>query len=131
MEKQSIWFKLKTLLFSPSDREDIKAFREILPFFLLVTAVMVWIYSLMLRTVPDLDNPLRLGIFTVLMIIHLALYWLSFYFSITQRRNLIYMVIQGVIVFMLVLVTRSDTIVFALYTSLIGRPFMQLFFIWH
>jgi NarL family two-component system sensor histidine kinase YdfH len=121
MEKQSVWRKLIILLFSPSDREDFKAFRDILPFFLLVTAMMVWIYSLMLRTAPALEYPLRHGAFTTLMVVHLALYWLSFYFSITQRRTFIYMLIQGVIVFLIVLVTRSDIVVIALYTSLIGN----------
>jgi NarL family two-component system sensor histidine kinase YdfH len=126
MDKQSIWRKLINRFFIPPGEEDLKAFKDILPFYLMVTLVMGWIYTMVLRTTPALKDPLLLAGFTVLMVVHLILYWLTMFFGQKQSRVFSYIIFQGALVFVIVLITRSDIVVMALFTSLIGNAIGML-----
>jgi NarL family two-component system sensor histidine kinase YdfH len=126
MENQSIWKKISRSLLVPPGDKDFKAFREILPFYLMVTLVMVWIYIQVLRTSPTMEDPLLLTAFSILLVIHLILYWLTIYFSVNQKRIYLYLFIQGVIAFIIVLVTLSDVVVMALFTAMIGNAIGML-----
>jgi NarL family two-component system sensor histidine kinase YdfH len=121
MGTQSVWHKLFNLLFVPPGDEDKKAFKEILPFYLLVTLVMGWIYTVVMTSNPTVQDPGVAAAFTILLVVHLVLYWLTIFFSTDKKRTYLYLVFQGVLIFVIVLITRSDTLVMALYTSMIGN----------
>ncbi len=98
-----------------NNKEDQEAYKEIIPFFVMITGVLVWMYTL---AVPD-QLFYRVA-FTVLMLIHLFLYWGSFLFITDVRRTSYYFFIQGAVAFILVLLGRNFGLTIGLYSALIG-----------
>jgi len=98
-----------------------KEFRETLPFFFLITLVLIWMYIQMVITAPPLADPLRRIVFTFLMLVHLVLYWRSFWASNNDQRTIYYFVAQGILAFLLVLISEEIGLAIALFTSLIGN----------
>lgn len=121
MEKQNIWRKLLNRLFGNVNKEERKAIKEVLPFFLLVTLVLIWLYILVLKTVPAVQDPILLAVFSALMAVHMLFYWFSIYFSMTRQRTFFYLLTQGILVMVIVVITRSDTVVMALFSALMGN----------
>ena len=69
---------------------------------------------------PALRDPLRLASFIVLVIAHIALYWLSVFLVGSLRRTLTYLVLQGLLAFGLNLLGSNLALIFGLYMGLIG-----------
>lgn len=120
MKAERNWRKRIRQLFIPEFEGSAETFKEILPFFILVTLVMGGMYNLTLVHAPALDNPLRLIAFSLLFFLHLVLYWMSIYFSQSERRTILYLITQGSLAFILVLVSEDINLVIALYASLTG-----------
>jgi NarL family two-component system sensor histidine kinase YdfH len=120
METKRNWRKTIRQLFIPEVEGYEETFKEVLPFFILVTLVMGGMYTLTLVYAPALDDPLRLAAFSLLFFIHLILYWMSIYFSQSERRTILYLIIQGSLAFILVLISEDINLVIALYASLTG-----------
>ena len=64
-------------LFIPLDRVEKTEIREVLPFFALISLAWVWMYIVYIRAITSPQNAV---IFTVLMVVHLGLYWAVFRF---------------------------------------------------
>ena len=73
MEKQSFWKKFSQLLNDPSKKEILEAFKEISPFYLMVTLVVGWVYYQVVQTTPSLEDPKQHALFIVLLLVHLLL----------------------------------------------------------
>lgn len=121
METRSPWHKKLARHFTPFGEADLQAFKEVLPFFIMVTLVIGWVYYQVRRTAPALLDTGSMAVFTVLLVIHLLLYWLTIFFSVTPRRTLAYIIIQGFLVLVIVMVSRSEIVVMSLYAALIGN----------
>ncbi len=94
--------------------------RESVPFFLIVTFVLLALYGSALYGSPALRTPEKLLPFTVLIAAHIGLYWLVGVVPEALRWQAGYLVIQGVLALLLVLLTRNLVIIFGLFPALIG-----------
>jgi two-component system, NarL family, sensor histidine kinase YdfH len=91
-----------------------------LPFFILVTVILAGIASWAVYTTPGLQIPNRYIPFAVLMIIHIGLYWVSFLLKDEFSIILAYLVLQGMLAFLLNLIGQSIGLSIGLYMGLIG-----------
>ncbi len=107
--------------FLPKNREGNTEFKEVIPFFLLVTLAMLFMYLVYVR---QFDTPLLIAVFTILMLVHLVTYWMVFRF-INRRSHLRwYFFLQGLLAFgiaMLVPNFADYGLVIGLFSSLIGN----------
>jgi len=102
---------------SPDQSEDV---REVRPFFLIVMAVLAFLYGLAVFRSPGLRAPARLIPFTVLMLAHAVLHWFSPRVAFF-RQGIPYLAVQGALAFVLTLLTNDTTMILGLYTGLIGE----------
>jgi NarL family two-component system sensor histidine kinase YdfH len=104
----------------PAFEGSDKALKEVLPFFIMVTLVMGGMYTLAVVNSTALDDSLRLAAFTSLFILHLLLYWTSLHFAQVERRTILYLILQGSLAFVLVLLSEEPNLIMGLYASLTG-----------
>jgi two-component system, NarL family, sensor histidine kinase YdfH len=90
------------------------------PFFIFVTVILTGIYVLSVLNSPTLHNPLSFIIFTLLMIVHISLYWCVSYFEKSLRWILGYLILQGMLAFTLSLMGQNLALTIGLYGGLIG-----------
>lgn len=95
--------------------------REARPFYVIVMIVLAGLYALALFNSPDLRDPVRLAVFSALMLVHAALHWQSTRVVGNRRASLIYLTIQGALVFVLPIIATSDFLVLGLSMALIGE----------
>ena len=105
-------------LFFPSSKANIQAIREVIPFFALVTAALIWMYSIYVR---QIESTLTAVIFSLLMLLHLILYWAVFRFIDDLRSLRLYFIFQGLLVFVIVQFAGDFGLAIGLYASLIGN----------
>jgi NarL family two-component system sensor histidine kinase YdfH len=115
--EKSIFVKVKDLFFPPG-RTDIKAVQEVIPFFALVTIALVWMYVIYVR---QIEITLTAVIFSLLMLLHLILYWAVFRFIQDTRSLRLYFIFQGLLAFVIVLFVEDFGLAIGLYASLIGN----------
>ncbi|MBN2045374.1 MAG: sensor histidine kinase [Anaerolineales bacterium] len=109
--------KVKDLIF-PSEKTDNHAAQEIFPFYLMVTVAMAWMYMVYIR---QIDNPLSAVIFTILMVMHVGLYWGIFLFLGNALSLRLYFIFQGLLAFVIVFFAEDYGLAIGLYASLIGN----------
>lgn len=90
------------------------------PFFLLLTFACGFIYVESIITNPAVREPARLVPFTVLMSIHVALHWYSVR-QRTWRRISVYLVIQGLLAFVVTYLGGNLGPLLGLYLGLVGE----------
>ena len=90
------------------------------PFFLILTAAYVFVYFQAVFSNSALRQPLRLALFTVLMVIHICLHWFSVRVAKTHKPA-IYLVVQGGLAFTIVAVGGNIGVLLSLYLGLIGE----------
>jgi NarL family two-component system sensor histidine kinase YdfH len=103
---------------SPDQSEDV---REVRPFFLIVMAVLVFLYGVAVYGSLDLRAPARLIPFTLLMLVHAILHWFSPRLAFPLRRGLVYLSVQGALAFALTVLANNATLILGLYVGLIGE----------
>jgi NarL family two-component system sensor histidine kinase YdfH len=90
-------------------------------FFLFMTLVLIGVYFLSVAQNPLLKQPGLLLLFTLLMVIHIVLHWLVIPIIQTPQRKVVYIVLQGLLAFVITHLSRNTGMVFALYMALIGE----------
>jgi hypothetical protein len=95
--------------------------RETRPFYLIVMAVLAGLYGLALYYSVELRAPEHLIPFTLLMLLHAGLHWNSPRVVGNLRASIIYLVVQGTLVFVLPLIAQADYLVMGLSLALIGE----------
>ena len=91
------------------------------PFFAFVTLVMAIIYGIVVIQVPDLRaDSTKFMLFTVLMVVHAAFYWLPFLFPFSPSQGLVFLLVQSVLAYTLIFITASLILIFGLIAPLIG-----------
>jgi len=90
------------------------------PFFLILTAAFVFVYFQAVLSNTALRQPVRLVLFTVLMVVHITLHWLSMR-VLKWGQVAIYLIIQSVLAFSIVTLGGSIGPLLALYMGLIGE----------
>ncbi len=120
MNKSKTWRTRLRSIFMLDEEADREAFREVLPFFLLVTLAVggILLYT-GLNT--DFSAPLWRTVFILLSVMHVAFYWMLLVFVATDRRTIIYLTLQGTLVFTLIHLSGSPSLAVALYGALLGN----------
>jgi len=80
----------------------------------------MFLYVSAVYTSPVLQQPVRLALFTILMVIHGALYWYVGWFAKSNGRSIAYLVLQGILAFVLILLADYSVMILGLYPPLIG-----------
>ena len=107
-------------LFAQSSPDQSEEVREVRPFFLIVMAVLAFLYGVAVYGSPDLRAPARLIPFTLLMLVHAVLHWFSPRVAFF-RQGIPYLAVQGALAFVLTLLANDTTMILGLYTGLIGE----------
>lgn len=110
-------------LFMQKNRFLYRLFKEEtseIPFFIFLTVVLMMIYALAVATSPELRAPLRLAPFTLLMVAHIGLYWSVGLWSKNPPRILLYLVLQGALAFVMVMIGRHLALTLGLFMGLVG-----------
>ena len=90
------------------------------PFFLILTMAFVFVYFQAVLSSAALRQPVRLSIFTVLMILHIGLHWFSIR-VLQWGRVAVYLVVQSVLAFAIITLGSSIGLLLGLYMGLIGE----------
>jgi NarL family two-component system sensor histidine kinase YdfH len=91
-----------------------------LPLFIFLTLVLVGICIWSLFESPVLDSVWEIVLFTVLMGLHIVLYWVSPWVFGHPRWLVAYLILQGLLAFSMVMLSRVIGITLGLYSGLIG-----------
>jgi NarL family two-component system sensor histidine kinase YdfH len=118
MQKQSGLFNKISTFFFPPDFEGSEEFKDVIPFFILITAAMGWMYVVYIR---QIESGWLGVLFTLLMLVHLTGYWLVFRFVHYPRQLRWYFFVQGMLAFVLTLMAADYGLVIGLYSALIGN----------
>jgi NarL family two-component system sensor histidine kinase YdfH len=95
--------------------------RPVWPFFIMLTVAMLFIYLWSLADSPRLhEAPLLVVVFTALMIIYVALFWLSPLWAMRQPQAVIYLLVQAALAFTLTMLVQNAALIFGLFAALIG-----------
>ena len=90
-------------------------------FFIFLTFVLVGMYFWSVIGTAQLHEPLRLGLFTVLMLVHLALHWSVFILFDRPAWHPPYIIGQGLLLFCICLLAGNIGVILGLYMALIGE----------
>jgi NarL family two-component system sensor histidine kinase YdfH len=91
-----------------------------MPFFIVVTIVMIGLYVTALTGLGESRTTLRIGALTVLMVIHLSLYWCLLWLPEKLSTYVVFLVVQGVLAFALTLLIGQAMLSMGLYAPLVG-----------
>jgi len=91
------------------------------PFFIFLTLILIAMYVASIMGNPSLQAPLSLTIFTILMLVHLALHWSIFGIYNSPRWHLIYLILQGLLALPITYISGNIGMIFSLYLALIGE----------
>jgi NarL family two-component system sensor histidine kinase YdfH len=89
-------------------------------FFLFLTLILVGMYIWALTDSPALDSVWKVVLFTALMNVHIALYWVAPWVYNHPRWLVPYLAAQGLVALSIGLLVRVVGITFGLYPGLIG-----------
>lgn len=95
--------------------------REARPFYWIVMIVLAVLYGFAVSNSAALRSPERLVLFTLLMLVHAGLHWQSPRVAHDIRAGLVYLAVQGVLVFALPLIAQADYLVLGLSLAIIGE----------
>ena len=110
-------FMMKTIraIFRSDELVETRPFNLIITFVLLITS------ALTLFAAPNPMPVNRLPLFVGLMVLHLALHWMSGYVAARDRWGVLYLLVQGVLALALVLVSQQPELALALFATLIAE----------
>ena len=103
----------------PTQLEEEQRF--VRPFFVLVVTSLLVTYGFTVFTTPTMRDPLRLVIFTVLILLSGALHWMFTTLRIALRWVVPYLVVQGVLCFVTTVVGGNIGLAIGLYMMMVGE----------
>jgi len=90
-------------------------------FFLFASLIFVVMYVWTLSINPRLRTPLWLFIFTFLMFVHVISHWVLFVLEKRPKYNWVYIVGQGLLAFIITLISQNFVMILCLYMALVGE----------
>lgn len=90
------------------------------PFFLFLSLVLVGMYIWALTGSAITASSWKIALFTILMITHIALYWISVRVFAHPRWLVPYLFVQGLLAFMMGLLVQLSGFIYGVYPGLIG-----------
>lgn len=85
------------------------------------TLAVAIMYFLAVANTPSVRKPVTLFIFTGLIIVHILLHWQLGRIITQPRKATLYILIQGVLVFVILLIPNNLYMIIALYMILLGQ----------
>jgi len=104
---------------TPSKTTNVERDPRLFTWFL--TLVMAVMYAIALLEKPELRQSWQLIIFTLLMVIHVILHWQIEKIIINLRITIIYILLQGVLGFLICWMAGNEGIIFAIFMALLGE----------
>lgn len=117
MQKETSIFQKISNFFIPPDFEGSEEFKDVIPFFILMTMAIGWMYVVYIR---QIENILLAVLFTALMLVHLAGYWMVFRFVQFPQKLRRFFLVQGLLAFALTQMASDFGLVIGLFSALIG-----------
>jgi len=98
----------------------VKPDRDYRIFYLLMTIVIVGVYITTLMANPSLREPWKLTIYSGLLVFHVAIHWFLEKVA-TRKWTIFYILIQGLLAFVVTLLSNSIQMIFGLFMPLVGE----------
>jgi len=107
----------------PTDLSDYveASIREVRPFYWVLMGVLAVMYAWIVISTPAVHETGRLILFTGLMLVHMALHWISVRLTWHRRWLLPYFVLQGGMAFALSMAAGNQGLTLGLYLGLAGE----------
>ena len=105
----------------PQKESPFKIEQDYRIFFAFMTLVLVGMYFMTLAQNPTLRQSWLAVLFTVLMVVHVALHWLVVRIIQVPARKMLYVIGQGLLAFIITYLSQNTGMVFSLYMALIGE----------
>jgi two-component system, NarL family, sensor histidine kinase YdfH len=102
-------------------RSSFSNMQPVWPFFITLTVAMIILYGLTLESNLVMRQPVNLVIFTLLMVVHTGLHWLSPLAGISGKRSAIYLLAQMTLVMSLIALVQYEPLFYTLFLGLIGE----------
>ncbi|HTP11817.1 MAG TPA: sensor histidine kinase [Anaerolineae bacterium] len=112
----------------PSSREEERRFAQ--PFFWLVVISLLISYGYTVAFASSMHDPLRLVVFTALILLTGALHWMLTTLHLGQRGLVPYFIFQGMLAFVITVVGDNISLALGLYMMLVGEAFGTLGINW-
>jgi two-component system, NarL family, sensor histidine kinase YdfH len=112
----------------PSPQEEERRF--VRPFFWLVVISLLVSYGYTVGFVSSMRDPLRLIIFTALILVTGALHWMLTSLRVGPRGIVSYFIVQGLLAFVITIVGDNISLALGLYMMLVGEAFGTLGINW-
>ncbi len=103
----------------PSDYDQ--AMREVRPFYWFLIFGMVIQYGFTMYFFADKAQPVRWFSFTILMLLHGGLHWVSPHLTYKTMLTPFYVLIQSALAFIIVLISNSIGLTYGLFAPLLGE----------
>jgi len=126
MNALSIYLKTFWRLLTDPTPEQREVVGDARPFLIVMTVLLGIVSVVIVRDAPALFTPGRLLLFTLLMVIHLSLHWLSVYMTASTRLGTLYFVIQGALALCVAILAQAPALSLALFCALIGETLGML-----
>ena len=108
-------------LWQTTSGESPEDARRVWPFFIMLTAAMLFIYGWSVNDSPRLrSSPALLAVFTMLMIIYVVLFWLSPRWAERRPQAVVYLMVQSALAFTLVMIVQNVAMIFGVFAALVG-----------
>ncbi len=108
-------------LWQTTSGESPEDARRVWPFFVMLTAAMLFMYYWSVRDSLRLQSsPWLLIVFTVLMIIYIVMFWLSPRWAERRPQAVVYLVVQSMLAFTLVMIVQNVAMIFGVFAALVG-----------
>ncbi len=107
-------------LFTNLPTLQISSMREVSPFFVVVTIVMIGLYVAAITGLGEYRSPLRVSVLTILMLVYLLLYWSLLLLPEKISTYVCFLVIQSALAFVFTLTSRQAMLSMGLYAPLVG-----------
>lgn len=98
----------------------VKPDRDYRIFYLLMTIVIAGVYTSTLFADSSLREPWRLVLYSGLLVIHVGIHWFLERIA-TQKQTVMYIFVQGMLAFVVVILSNSIQMIFGLFMPLIGE----------
>ena len=102
-------------------RDNFSSLQPVWPFFALLTLAMAVIYGMTVVNDPIMRQPWMLVGFTLMMIVHTGLHWLSPVAATTHKRSNLYLAVQVALVLGIIALAHFEMLVYGLFIGLIGE----------
>jgi NarL family two-component system sensor histidine kinase YdfH len=108
----------------PSPQEEERRYAR--PFFWLVVISLLIVYGYTVVYVPTVRDPLRLIVFTALILLTGALHWTLTNLHLSRHIIIPYFIFQGLLSFVITMVGDNISLTLGLYMMLVGEAFGTL-----